>query len=287
MKKTASTIKQPFKNLENFFLRNGIKEAEESFFDHWLKQKQKNPTLVEILPDKVVVFVHGKYNSIDSIPHTLYDHIKSRMFEEIRISIESLKLASSEITYNSNSPDPFLKSQVRLLHEIHSQIHDVIMEYPFTVNMFNDVLTQINILLFEDKRYALFESIGTGTNMSIVPELFEFLNKFEIINAGAYITLLNLIKEFLNDFDTSRIKVNDMIDIKDENKILVRFCFYILWKSQEKSRGIKKYFVEFMMKVFVNFKHDNSLSSHFNEPPKDELEWYPDRVKIEIKRKNK
>lgn len=279
MNEVISTVKQPLAKLEYMFLSKGIEKSEESFFEKYWELKHKSPNSFEICADKVIVKIQGNADSTETMTYTLEESIIAILNREINIIKDHISEAVAEITFNGKSPDLFLNVQAKGLEKIYREGYAKMKQYSFCVRMMNEIITHINSFLVNDKRYQLLESVGQGDNKSLIPELFDFLNTRKIINSDEYQDLLNLLDSFLDKYDVGRLKVNKKIDIKDENKILVRFCFYLLQKAQPKSRGTKQYFIDFMKKSFVNFEHDNSLSNHFSEPPKEKLDWHPDKVK--------
>ncbi|WP_321370481.1 hypothetical protein [uncultured Draconibacterium sp.] len=143
----------------------------------------------------------------------------------------------------------------------------------------NDILAQINSYLIDKEKYSLLEVVSGENDSSLVNELFDFLYKREIITTADYRSFIELIEKFIENFEDQNISPSRKFDIRDENKSLIRYCFFLLQKAQPKSRGTKKYFIKFMQEVFINYENDKSLSNHFSEPPIELLDWYPDKVK--------
>ena len=282
MNNSLSNTNEPLKFFENFFLFGGFQRFYDDFFDD-LENQERGYELAENceLFGFIMVFSSPDEFGRRAIYKVSYsDELETKLEKEFQVARRLLMEAISEHISKFNDADKKITLWAITIQEIYNQNNKIVNEYPVCVNYLNKLLAVLNSRLGKEPKIPLLNI--PLIKQDLIKNLFSFLIVQKILSEEEYNRLQYLISAFIKDFSDPEIKDIDMIDIKDENKTIVRLCFYLLYDNVPRSRGKQDNFITFLKSVFVNFQGDKSLNSHFADIPIKNEDWYPELAKRKI-----
>jgi hypothetical protein len=284
---TKATANEPLKFFEDFFLFGGLQRFKADFFEYWSNQEKEHyldATVFELFDCVQVVSIRDEFGKPTFKMMTVSEEIETKLENEFQIAKRYLMESISEHISKFNDANRKIMLWSTGIQEMYDQNAKVFKEYPVCVTYLNKLLVAMNSRLVDAKGIPTFEIPLVGQNL--IKDLFGFLPLRRIIQTAEYNRLQSLLSKFLKDFSAPELKESDKIDIKDENKSIVRFCLYLLYKSVPRSRGKQENFVLFLDNVFINFKGDLSTKNHFAHIPPRYEDWYPELAKKKIEENN-
>ena len=281
---TQATANEPLKFFEDFFLSGGFQKFYDDFYDD-LPNQERGYEIAESNALFGYIIVYAPPNDKGVRPQyvvTYIDELERKLEYEFLISRRLLLDAILEHISKFNDADRKITFWLTNVQDMYSQNVEMFKEYPECIRHLNKLVDFLNARLTNSIKMPLFEI--PIIKQTLIKTIFSFLQTNNILSNEAFGKLLHILRIFVIDFSQPKIKDEDLISINKKHKPIVRYCFFVLYDQLTDSRGHREDFVLFLKNVFIDFKNDSTLKSHFSDQLSTVKTWYPEIINKEIEK---